>query len=86
MHYKRDILVVVLLNFFLTSTVLGAIPAWDKSFGGKSNDSAASVIQNLNGEYVIAGTTSSYGAGGSDACLLYVLDGTSTTTSSAATN
>ncbi len=70
MHYKRDILIVVLLNFFLTSTVLGAIPAWDKSFGGKGNDSAASVIQNSNGEYVIAGTTSSYGAGGSDAWLI----------------
>ncbi len=70
MHYKRDILTIVLLNFFLASTVLGAIPAWDKSFGGKGNDSAASVIQNSNGEYVIAGTTSSYGAGGSDAWLI----------------
>ncbi len=70
MRYKRDILIVALLNFFLTSTVLGAIPAWDKTFGGSGSDSAASVIQNQNGEYVIAGTSSSYGAGGYDAWLI----------------
>ncbi|SNQ61574.1 exported hypothetical protein [Candidatus Methanoperedens nitroreducens] len=70
MRYNRNILIVVLLNFFLTSTVLGAIPAWDKTFGGTGSDSAASVIQNQNGEYVIAGTSSSYGAGGYDAWLI----------------
>ncbi len=59
---------------------------WDKTFGGTGNESASQVKQTREGGYVIAGTTSSYGAGGTDAWLLYVLDGTSTTTPSTDTN
>jgi hypothetical protein len=44
------------------------------------------VKQTKEGGYVIAGTTSSYGAGGTDAWLLYVLDGASTTTPATASN
>jgi hypothetical protein len=59
---------------------------WDKTFGGTGNDSASQVKQTKEGGYVIAGTTSSYGAGGTDAWLLYVLDGASTTTPATASN
>jgi hypothetical protein len=46
---------------------------WDKTFGGKNNDSGASVQETSGNEYILAGTTNSYSAGGSDAWLLRVL-------------
>ncbi|MFU8766396.1 MAG: PGF-CTERM sorting domain-containing protein, partial [Candidatus Methanoperedens sp.] len=51
---------------------------WDKTFGGTNNESAASVQQTSDGGYIISGTTSTYGAGGSNAWLLYVLNDEST--------
>jgi hypothetical protein len=59
---------------------------WDKTFGGTGDDSASQVKQTKEGGYVIAGTTSSYGAGGTDAWLLYALDGASTATPATASN
>jgi hypothetical protein len=59
---------------------------WDKTFGGTENDSASQVKQTKEGGYIVAGTTSSYGAGGTDAWLFYVLDGASATASSTETN
>jgi hypothetical protein len=49
---------------------------WDKTFGGKKNDSGASVQETLRNEYILAGTSNSYSAGGSDAWLLRVLNDT----------
>ena len=43
---------------------------WDKTFGGTDYDYAVSVQQTNDGGYVIAGKTSSYGAGNSDAWLI----------------
>jgi hypothetical protein len=37
---------------------------WDKTFGGSDDDYAYSVQQTLDGGYIIAGTTKSYGFGG----------------------
>jgi hypothetical protein len=45
---------------------------WDKSFDGLQDDIASSIILTSDGSYVIAGTTSSYGAGGSDIWLVKV--------------
>ncbi len=70
MHYKKVIIIAALLGFLLASAVHGAVPAWDKTFGGVNNESAASVQQTSDGGYIIAGTTFTYGAGGSDAWLL----------------
>jgi hypothetical protein len=50
---------------------------WDKTFGGKNNESGASVQETSRNEYILAGTTNSYTAGGSDAWLLRVLDNSS---------
>ena len=43
---------------------------WEQVIGGAKNDVANSVIALENGEYVVVGSTSSYGAGSSDCWLL----------------
>lgn len=47
---------------------------WNKSFGGVLEDQAYSVLAEDDGGFVIAGSTRSWGAGGSDA-LLFKIDG-----------
>ena len=43
---------------------------WVRTFGGAGNDAARSVQQTSDGGYIIAGDTSSYGAGDRDAWLI----------------
>lgn len=43
---------------------------WSKTFGGASSEQAKSVQQTLDGGYILAGSTSSYGAGSVDAWLI----------------
>jgi len=43
---------------------------WDKTFGGPLDDEGDSVLKTGDGEYILAGSTSSYGAGGYDAWLI----------------
>jgi len=43
---------------------------WDKTFGGRDNDGAYSIIQTSDGGYAVAGYTSSKGAGELDAWVI----------------
>jgi hypothetical protein len=43
---------------------------WHETFGGNNNDEGRSVQQTTDGGYIIAGTTFSYGAGGSDVYIV----------------
>jgi len=47
---------------------------WEKTFGGSDNDYGCSVQQTSDGRYIIAGSTDSYGAGGTDVYLIKTLD------------
>lgn len=72
---KIAILVAALVIFAVIPTVVQAVaPAeqWNKTFGGTFDDSANSVQNTSDGGYIIAGTTSSYGAGGSDGSFVTI--------------
>lgn len=45
---------------------------WNRTFGGKGSDKVYSVRQTIEGGYILAGWTSSYGAGNIDAWLIKV--------------
>ena len=73
MKYKRIIFISLLLSLIcLTCLFVFAekeafpIITWDKTFGGRLDDGAASLIQTTDGGYAIAGRTNSKGAGHRD--------------------
>ena len=48
----------------------GGTVAWQKTYGGSNDDRAESIQQTADGGFIVAGSTSSFGAGGSDAWVL----------------
>ena len=58
--------------FWLVKTDASGNQQWDKAYGGSGDDEAFSVQQTSDGGYIIAGYTSSYGAGSYDFWLIKV--------------
>jgi uncharacterized delta-60 repeat protein len=57
-------------DFFLVKTDASGDVQWAKTYGGTGNDRAFSVQQTSDGGYIVAGVTSSFGAGGWDIFLI----------------
>ena len=60
----------ILFSLILTIPIVGFGQGFQKTFGGDSLDIGYSVQQNSDGEYIITGSTGSYGNGDSDVYLL----------------
>jgi len=63
------LLSLVLSGFILSASMFplrAASTGWSQTYGGAKDDKATCVIQTSDGGYVIAGVTSSFGAGGDD--------------------
>jgi hypothetical protein len=57
-------------NVWLILTDGSGNPFWTKTYGGDANDNAYSVQQTLDGGFIIAGYTTSFGAGSYDVYLI----------------
>ena len=57
-------------DVYLIKTDASGDSLWTRTFGGSDYDSGNSVKQTSDGGYIIAGTTSSYGAGDTDVYLI----------------
>lgn len=56
--------------FLFKVDATGGTILWQKTFGGTGRDRAMAVCRTADGGYIVAGETSSYGAGGSDLYLV----------------
>jgi len=57
-------------DIYLIKTDASGNEEWEETFGGSSNDRAHSIVPTTDGGYIIAGETSSYGAGVYDVYLI----------------
>jgi hypothetical protein len=59
-------------DVYLVKTGANGDTSWAETYGGRNDDSGSLVRQTMDGEYVIVGTTYSFGSGGADVYFLRV--------------
>jgi len=69
---KKIIVLLVLLVSVNKVLAEGPPVEWEKTFGGSLDDLGISVKQTMDGGYIIAGSTNSYGAGNDDLWIIKV--------------
>ncbi len=63
----------ILVNLVLIAGPIRAVPGvWSHTYGGMGSDSAGALVQTVDGGYVLAGRTGSFGAGSNDFWLVKV--------------
>jgi len=59
-------------DIYLVKAGASGDTSWTKTYGGRNDDSGSLVRQTLNGEYIIVGTTYSFGNGAADVYFLRI--------------
>ena len=57
-------------DMWLVKTNANGDVTWNQTYGGKGNDEAYAIVQTTDGNFVLAGYTESFGAGGCDMWLI----------------
>jgi hypothetical protein len=57
-------------DVWLIKTDSSGVTLWTKTFGGEGNDCGFSVLQTINGGFIVTGHTSSFGSGNNDVWLI----------------
>jgi hypothetical protein len=57
-------------DFWFVKTDADGNEQWNRTFGGSGQDQASSVVQAVDGDYLLQGSTDSYGAGNQDVWLI----------------
>jgi len=67
---KRRAFKLAVIFFMISISIISLHAQWAKTYGGGGSDAAHSIQQTSDGGYIVAGSTSSFGAGKSDFWVL----------------
>ena len=70
MRTRLPVAVCVLLSAICLTSIAFAQSNWERTYGGTRIDNGSSVLQTVDGGYMIAGSTESFGAGDSDVYII----------------